>query len=330
MTRPLPDQVVVITGASSGIGRETALTMARQGARVVLASRNREALEDLAAEIRRAGGQAIAVPTDVTDPEAVTRLAERAVEQFGRIDTWVNNAGVALYARFEEASLDEMHAVMDVHYWGTVHGFQAALPRMIESGGGTIICVGSVLSDAAVPLQSAYVAAKHAIKGLTASIRQELLHSGLPIQVCLIKPASINTPLFEHARTHLGVEPKGIPPLYDPALVARAIARCAVKAQRELLVGGSGELFSGLEHLAPRLLDQQQRLMGVASQRSHLPKSAEAPCNLFGPLPEAGKVRGKGRGWKVSWVSWMREHPRATMAGAAIATLSLLGTRGRR
>lgn len=330
MPRPLPDQVWVITGASSGIGRETALTVARSGARVVLAARNGEALEELAAEIRRAGGQAIAVPTDVTDPAAVERLADAAVEFFGRIDTWLNNAGVALYARFEDASLDEMHAVMNVHYWGTVHGFQAALPRMKASGGGTILCVGSVLSDAAVPLQSAYVAAKHAIKGLTASIRQELLHADLPIHVTLIKPASINTPFFEHARTHLGVEPKGIPPLYDPALVARAIARCAVKPQRELLVGGSGELFSGLEHLAPRLLDQQQRLMGVASQRSRLPKSAEAPSTLFGPLSDAGRVRGKGRGWKVSWVSWMREHPRSTMAGAALATLTLLGTRGRR
>jgi len=330
MTRPLPDQVVVITGASSGIGRETALHVARQGARVVLGSRNAEALEALAAEIRREGGQALPVPTDVTDPEAVHRLAESALEQFGRIDTWVSNAGVSLYSRFEEAPLDEMHAVMNVHYWGTVHSFQAAIPRMKASGGGTIICIGSVLSDAAVPLQSAYVAAKHAIKGLTASIRQELLHEQVPIHVTLIKPASINTPLFEHARTRLGVEPRGIPPLYEPGLVARAIARCAVNPQRELLVGGSGELFSGMEHLAPRVLDRQQSLMGYETQRTEIPKSAEAPANLFGPLPELSHSRGKGRGWRVSWVSWMREHPRMSMAGAAIATLSLLGARARR
>lgn len=330
MTRPLHEQVVVLTGASSGIGRETAHLLARRGARLVLGSRNAEALEALAAELRRGGAQALALPTDVTVPEAVEALADAAISRFGRLDTWVNNAGVALYSRFEDAPLDEMHQIMATHFWGNVHGLKAAIPRMKASGGGTIICMGSVLSDAAVPLQSAYVAAKHAIRGLCASVRQELQAARLPIHVTLLKPASINTPLFQHARTRLGVQPKGIPPLYDPALVARAIAHCAVHPERELLVGGSGELFSLLDRLAPRLLDWQQSRMGEASQRTRLPKGPDGPDNLFEPLPVPGRARGKARAWKVSWVTWMREHPRATMAGAALATLSILGARARR
>ena len=330
MPRPLSDQVVVITGASSGIGRETALLLGRLGSRLVLAARNREALEALAADIRREGGRAAVVPTDVADAEAVERLAEAAVEQFGRIDTWVSNAGIALYSRFEDQTVEEMRRIMEVHFWGTVHGFKAALPRMKAQGSGTVICVGSVLSDAAVPLQSAYVAAKHAIKGLTASIRQELLHEDLPIQVCVIKPTSMDTPLFEHAKTRLGVEPRGIAPLYDPVLVARAIAHCCEKPERELLVGGSGELFSLLEHVAPRVLDWQQSRMGYASQRTDVPKSENAPSNLFHPVAEPGRSRVKNSGWRVSWVTWMREHPRTTMAGAALATLTLIGSRARR
>jgi short-subunit dehydrogenase len=329
MTRPLADQVVVITGASSGIGRETALLFAKHGARLLLAARSRDSLEMLASDIRREGGRAVAVPTDVSDPEAVQRLAEAAMEQFGRIDTWVSNAGVSLYSRFEDAPLDEMHRIMDVHFWGTVHSFKAALPRM-KAGGGTIICVGSALSDAAVPLQSIYVAAKHAIKGLTASIRQELLQEKAPIHVTLIKPSSIDTPLFEHARTHLGVEPKGIPPVYDPIVVARAIVHCAEKPERELLVGGSGEFFSLMERVAPRMLDWQQSHMGESAQRTDRVKSLEAPSNLYQPLDGAPRSRGKDRGWKVSWVTWIREHPRATLAGAALATLTVMGARARR
>lgn len=330
MPRPLADQVVVITGASSGIGRETAQLLARRGARLVLAARSRDSLEILASEIRREGGRAVAVPTDVSDPEAVQRLAEAAMEQFGRIDTWVSNAGVALYSRFEDAPLDEMRRIVDVHLWGTVHSFKAALPRMKASGGGTIICVGSVLSDAAVPLQSAYVAAKHAIKGLSASIRQELMQEKTPIHVTLIKPSSIDTPLFEHARSHLGVEPRGVPPMYDPVVVARAIAHCAEHPERELLVGGSGEFFSLLERVSPRMLDWQQSRMGESSQQTDNDKPLDAPSNLYQPLDGAPRTRGKHRGWRLSWVTWMREHPRATMAGAALATMSLIGARTRR
>lgn len=328
--RPLGDQVVVITGASSGIGREAALRFAREGARLVLAARGKQALETLASEIRRGGGRAVAVPTDVSDMDAVDRLAEQAITSFGRIDTWVNNAGVSLYACFEESPLVEMRRVMEVNYWGTVHGLKAAIPRMTASGGGTIICVGSALSDAGVPLQGAYVASKHAIAGLTASVRQELMHAGLPISLSLIKPSSVDTPLFRHARTRLGVEPQGIPPVYDPAVMARAIVHCATRPERELLVGGAGELFSLAERVAPRLLDWQQSRMGIEAQRTDRPKGPEAPCNLFEPMEEDGEVRLHGRAWRVSWVTWMRQHPRTAMAATALALISVAGSRRRR
>lgn len=323
MPRLLQDQVVVITGASSGIGRQTALDFARQGARVVLAARNLTGLETLAREIRAAGGRALVVPTDVTLWEEVEELSFRAVETFGRIDTWVNNAGVAMYAGVEDSTLEEMHQVMDVHYWGQVHGCRAAIARMRGTGGGTLICVGSVLSDFSVPLQSAYCAAKHAIKGFTESLRIELAHDRLPIHVSLIKPASIDTPLFAHALTRLGVKPRPVPPVYDPELVARAIVRCATKPERELFVGGAGEVFYLSERLAPRAYDWQQVKMGYSQQRTHIPKDDDAPTNLFEPMDEAGRVRDAGNGWRVSWLTWMREHPRASITGAAIAGVAL-------
>lgn len=163
MPRLLRDQVVVITGASTGIGREAALEFAARGARVVLAARNAEALNTVAADIRAQGGQALVVPTDVTDMAAVERLAEAAVERFGRIDTWVNNAAVSFYATFEQATIEEMRRQMDVTYWGNVHGFKAALPHLRQGGGGVLISVASALADFAVPLQGTYCAAKHAL-----------------------------------------------------------------------------------------------------------------------------------------------------------------------
>lgn len=330
MPRLLQDQVVVITGASSGIGRQAALDFARAGARVVLAARNRTGLETLAREIRAGGGRALVEPTDVTLWEEVEELAYRAIETFGRIDTWVNNAGVAMYASVEQSTLEEMRQVMDVHYWGQVHGCKAAIARMRETGGGTIICVGSVLSDFSVPLQSTYCAAKHAIKGFTESLRIELAHDGVPIHVSLLKPASIDTPLFAHALTKLGVKPRPVPPVYDPGLVARAIVRCAVAPERELFVGDSGELFYLSERLMPRLYDWQQVKMGYAQQRTDIPKDSDAPNNLFDPLDEGGRVRDAGDGWRISGLTWMREHPRAAMAGAAILGAAVEAWRRRR
>jgi NAD(P)-dependent dehydrogenase (short-subunit alcohol dehydrogenase family) len=213
MPKAISEQVIVVTGASSGIGLATAQEAARRGARVVLAARNAHDLEHAVAEIRREGGDALAVPTDVTDYAQVQALAHRAVQEWGRIDTWVNNAGVSLYATFKEASLEDFRRVMETNFMGQVHGAKAALPHL-EATNGALVCVGSTLSDRGVPLQGAYCASKHAIKGWLDALRVELWREGSKVRVTLVQPSSINTPLFNKAKTQMGVMPMPIPPIY--------------------------------------------------------------------------------------------------------------------
>jgi short-subunit dehydrogenase len=327
MPRPIQDQVVVITGASSGIGRETALAFAAKGARVVLAARNTRALETLAAEIRARGGRAIAVPTDVADPAAVQRLAHAAVETFGRIDTWVNNAAVSFYATFEQAALAEMRRQMDVNYWGNVHGFKSAIPYMRREGGGVLISVASALSDFAIPLQGTYCASKHALRALTESLRIELKHEGLPISVVLIKPPSVDTPFFQHARTRAGVLPKPVAPVYDPAVIAKRIVMAAEAPRREVMIGGAAQLFAFVHRHAPRLFEWHQATFGVRGQLTDEPKAVEGPSNFFTPLDEPGAVRAEGKAWKTSWVMWLEEHPKTTAAGAVAAAAAIAAWR---
>src|SRR5215213_256112 len=188
--KPLREQTIVITGASSGIGRATALAAARRGARVVLAARDAESLSALEEEIRRGGGRALAVPTDVSVEAEVQALADRAAESLGGIDTWVNNAGISGYGAFEQISSAEAHRIMDVNYFGQVYGCRAALSHLRAQGRGALICVGSALSDRAVQMQSAYCASKHAVKALTEALRVELREEGSGVQVTLIKPSS--------------------------------------------------------------------------------------------------------------------------------------------
>ena len=291
MPKRIRDQVIVITGASSGIGLVTAQTAARAGARVVLAARNRRDLERAVEEIRREGGDAIAVPTDVTEYGQVKRLAEKAVAAYGRIDTWVNNAGVSAYGLFRDQSVDEIRRVMEVNFMGQVHGAKAALPHL-ELSRGALICVGSTLSDRGVPLQSGYCASKHALKGWLDSLRVELRKERSGVRVTLVKPSSINTPLFNNAKTQLGVMPQPIPPIYEPELAASAILRAAEGDERDVFVGGGGKLLSTAERLSPRLVDVHQRVTGFASQRTDRAKSAEAPNNLHRPLKHDGGPRG--------------------------------------
>jgi len=287
----LEDQVIVITGASSGIGLHTAREAARRGARVVLAARNARDIEREAEAIRRAGGDAIAVPTDVTEYAQVERLARRAVEQYGRIDTWVNNAGVSVYGTFEDVPLDEFRRVVDVNFFGCVHGARAALPHL-ERTGGALICVGSVLSDRGVPLQGAYCASKHAIKGWLDSLRVELMRRGSRVRVTLIKPSSMNTPLFAKARTYLGFEPRPIPPVYTPEIAAHAILHAAESSERDLFVGGWGAVLSVADRISPRIVDWYLERTGFAAQRTAQPKSADAPADLFTPLDHDGGPYG--------------------------------------
>ena len=292
MAKPISEQVIVITGASSGIGRATAVTAAQQGASVVLAARNEHDQKQVAEEIARCGGVAVAVPTDVSDYAQVEKLAARAVAEFGRIDSWINNAAVSLYGSFDEVSLEDFRRIMDVNFMGQVHGAKAALPHL-EQTAGTLVCVGSVLSDRGVPLQGAYCASKHAIKGWLDSLRVELREKGSSVRVTLVKPSSMNTPLFNKAKTMLGVMPKPIPPVYEPEIAVEVVLRAVEHKDRDAYVGGAGKFYSVLESLSPRIVDLHQLRTGFSAQRSDVPKSRDDANNLWEAVEYDGGVHGE-------------------------------------
>jgi NAD(P)-dependent dehydrogenase (short-subunit alcohol dehydrogenase family) len=250
----LGDQVIVITGASSGIGLATARMAAARGARVVLTSRNERDLRVAVEEIDARGGRATHVVADVALPEEMDRVADIAIREFGGFDTWVNNAGISIYGKLTDVPMDDKKRLFDTNFWGVVNGCRTAV-RHFAQRGGTIINIGSVVSDRAIPLQGMYSASKHAVLGYTDALRMELEHDRLPITVTLVKPASINTPFVEHARNYMAEAPTLPPPVYAPDVVARAILRCAERRIREITVGGGGRMITALGRLAPRTAD---------------------------------------------------------------------------
>src|SRR5262245_34010008 len=233
--KKLSDQIIVITGASSGIGVTTAEMAAEKGGRDVLRFRNERALSDGDDGVTQRGGQATYVVADVTNAQAVEQLARQVVEKFGGFDTWVNNAGAGIYGKITDTPLAEKRRIFDVNFWGVIHGCRAALPHL-RGRGGAIINIGAVASEVAIPLLGIYSASKHAVKGYTDALRMELEKDGLPISVTLVKSASINTPFIEHAQSHMETEPEYPPPVYTPEEVARTILQCAEKPVREITV----------------------------------------------------------------------------------------------
>ena len=224
--KKLSEQVIVITGASSGIGLVTARMAARQGARLVLAARSEDALRTLTDEIKAEGGKAVYAVADVGREEDVRRIADAARHHFGGFDTWVNNAGVSIYGRVLDVSMEDHRQLFETNYWGLVHGSRVAAEHLRQRG-GAIINVGSSLSDRAIPLQGTYCASKHAVKGYTDALRMELEEEDAPISVTLIKPSAIDTPYKDHAKNYLPVEPENPPPVYAPETVAEAILHSA-------------------------------------------------------------------------------------------------------
>lgn len=308
--RPVRDQVVVLVGASSGIGRASALRLAAEGARVVVAARSGPKLESLVDEIRAEGGLATAVVADVSDLAQVEAVAETAVATYGRIDTWVNLAGVALFAPFEHTTVEEFRRVIDVNLMGQVHGTKAALPHLRRDG-GSLVCVSSMGAKRGIPLQTAYCASKHAIDGFVESLRVELQHDRVPVNVVNVMPATIDTPLFDNARTKLGVKPTAPPPVYDVDVVVDAIVYAAQHPSRDIVVGGAAKALIVLESLAPRFLDAVLSRVGYRLHYTRDPKPEGSPDNLFAPVAGHDTARGT-RGHHLSrslYTSWRLASP---------------------
>lgn len=290
--KPIAQQVVAVVGASSGIGRETALQFAQQGAKVVVAARSQAGLDSLVEEIRQAGGDAAAIVADVSDFEQVKAIADKTVEQYGRLDTWVHNAAVEVYASFEDTTIEEFRRVTEVNFLGQVYGAKAALPYLKQNGQGALIHVTSVEAVRSLPLQSAYAASKHAVSGFLESLRVELMHDNIPISVTEVRPASINTPFFDKAVTKLGVKPQGAPPLYPPSAVAKTILYVAEHPTRDIIVGDAGKVIAFMQRLSPSLVDTYMVHNGFEAQKTQQPKAADAPHNLYEPLPGFDRAEG--------------------------------------
>jgi NAD(P)-dependent dehydrogenase (short-subunit alcohol dehydrogenase family) len=330
--KPVEEQVVALMGASSGIGREAALLFAERGARVVVSARSEEGLGSLVEEVKGRGGEATVVAADVADFEQVKAVADRAAEEYGRLDTWVHLAAVSIFAPFDQTTPEEFRRVVEIDLLGQAYGAMAALPHLKREGRGALVHVTSVVGRRAVPLQGAYCAAKHGVDGLLETLRVELRREGWPIGVTNVMPAAINTPFFDKARTRLGVKPKGFPPMYAPGVVADAILYAAEKAPRDIVAGGAGKGLVLGQRLSPRLMDAIMLRGGFGTQMTDEPKAADGPDGLFDPMPDQNRTDGDfdGQTLRRSLVTWLDTHPtvkRGAIAGAALGTAALLRAR---
>ena len=286
--KPIEDQVIVITGASSGIGLATAMLAAKKGAQVVLAARSREVLDDFVLRINSSGGRAAAVVADVSDRLQVQGIADAALDRFGCIDTWINNAGVSIYGRMQEVSDDDSRRLFETNFWGVVYGSLIALPHLKQSY-GTLINLGSEVSDAVIPLQGMYSASKHAVKGFNDALRVELEVEKAPVAIVLIQPTAVNTPFPQNARNYMDKEPKLPTPQLDPEDVAVKILESAVNPRRYVRVGAMSKINTAISKLAPGLGD---RMSVKQATRQHLETSPKDPKGtLFSPGRQ-GRVHG--------------------------------------
>lgn len=278
-------EVVVITGASSGVGRACARAFARRGAHVGLIARGRDGLEAARREVVELGGRALVLPLDVADAADVEAACATVEEELGPIDVWVNNAMLSVFAPVAELTADEVRRVTEVTYLGYVHGTLAALRSMRARDRGVIVQVGSALAHRAIPLQAAYCAAKHAIEGFSESLRCELLHEGSRVRVTMVQLPALNTPHFGVVRSRLPRHPKPVPPIFQPEVAARAVLLAADRPRREVWVAGSTVRALLANRLAPGLLDRYLGRVGYRAQQSGEPIDPDRPDNLVGALP---------------------------------------------
>lgn len=325
--KPLSEQAILITGASSGIGLATAKAAAARGASVMLVARNEPALAEAVRTIEAAGGTAAYAVADVGDRAAVRRAGAAAVARFGRVDSWINNAGVAVYAPLTDTPLDEHERMMRTNYFGTVNGAQIAWELMRETG-GALITVGSIAGEMPSPVLGAYVATKHAVKGFLESLRIEFDQAGTPIQVTLIAPAGVDTPINMHAANHLPDEALAPQPAYDVEDTVRAILNAAEHPRRHVTVGGMGRVVVLFAEHFPRLFGR----LAPASERfmrtGTLPKSDGN--NLFASRGPYRERSGEQGALPISGYNVAGRHPIATASAAAMLTALLLIARRRR
>jgi short-subunit dehydrogenase len=333
--KPINEQVIVITGASSGIGLTTAREAARRGAKLVLVARSEQALRKLEEELNQVGHEALAVVCDVGNEDDVRRVVEAAVTRFGGFDTWINDAGVSIYGRLMDVPPDDHHRLFQTNFWGVVHGSLLAARHLRDrfaTGsrfGGAIINIGSIVSDRAIPLQGMYSASKHAVKGFTDSLRMELEKEHAPISVTLIKPGAINTPFTRHAKNYMEREAEFPPPVYAPEVVADTILFCCEHAERDIVVGGGGKRITAMGHYAPRLTDRRMEATMFEQQKKDEPTEARRRDSLFRPsedLSERGDYQGRTK--ETSLYTAGARHPwwtGAMLVGAGLAAAAVLG-----
>jgi NAD(P)-dependent dehydrogenase (short-subunit alcohol dehydrogenase family) len=329
--KPVEEQVVALMGASSGIGREAALRFAERGAKVVVSARGEEGLRSLVEEVRGKGGEATVVVADTSEYEQVKAVANRATEEYGRLDTWVHLAAVGLFATFEQTTPEEFERVIAVNLMGQVYGAMAALPHLKREGRGALIHISSVEAKRSFPFHSAYAASKHGIDGFLEALRVELKHEGWPISVTQVMPGTINTPFFDKGRTKLGVKPVGIPPIYEPQTVANLILYAAENPARDLVSGGAAQAMIINQRLSPRMVDAiLTTRAGFSPQMTKEPRSEDDPDNLYAPIRGHDTAKNGFRAFSRSLYNWLEMHPtvrRGAAAGTALGLLSALRRR---
>jgi NAD(P)-dependent dehydrogenase (short-subunit alcohol dehydrogenase family) len=326
--KPLSEQVVAIGGGSYGLGRAIAVAAARRGATVAVGARTPDALDGARADIEAAGGEALVLEIDVADRAQVESFVAAAAERFGRIDTYIANGMVTVYAETHRLADDELRRVFDVNFFGGVYGYWAALPHLRQSK-GTFIQVASALSYRGIPLQAAYCSSKAALRTFFESARVELRKEEAGVDVCVILPGAINTPQFDRAREKLGLQPQPMPPVYQPEPFAEAVVRCCERPVRELPIGWGAQKLLWGQKLSPRTGDRILLRSGWRSQHTQELKPTDSPDNLFQPLP--GDPGAHGRFDDLSrtttaW-TWLRLRRGLFGAGMALATMGLLASR---
>ncbi|NKE73417.1 SDR family oxidoreductase [Candidatus Manganitrophus noduliformans] len=328
MNRANQSEVVVITGASAGIGRAVVREFAKRKAHIGLVARGRDGLEGARKEVEAEGGRALVLPTDVADPEQIEMAAAAVEETFGPIDIWINNAMVSVLSPVKEMTLEEFKRVTEVTYLGYVYGTLAALRRMLPRNRGVIVQVGSALAYRSIPLQSAYCGAKHAVKGFTESLRSELIHDGSRVRVTMVQLPALNTPQFSWIKSRMPNHPQPVPPIFQPEVAAEAIVWAAHHTRREVHVGMPAVKAIWGEKFIPGLLDHYLASKGYSGQLTDDPVDPNRPINLWEPLQGDYGAHGifDSRAKSKSMQLWVTTHRGwLAFAGAALAIAAIIG-----